>query len=79
MEKHEEKCFASMLPKPGEDPKSAINHGPIIFLNTLSKVFERLLLVRLNIHLALKSGTNSLASGAIIAQRFNLKDSLMAL
>jgi len=36
-----------MIPKPGKDPKSPSNHRPISLLNTLSKVYERLLLTRL--------------------------------
>lgn len=39
-----------MLPKPGKCPTIPINHRPISLLNTLSKVFERLLLTRLNFH-----------------------------
>jgi len=43
-----------MIPKPGKDPKSPINHRPISLLNTLSKVFERLILTRLKIYTAPK-------------------------
>lgn len=39
-----------MIPKPGKDPKIPINHRPISLLNTISKVFETLLLNRIKIY-----------------------------
>jgi len=37
-----------MIPKPNKDPKVPSNHRPIRFLNTMEKLFEKLLLSRLN-------------------------------
>lgn len=39
-----------MLPKPGKDVLNPINHRPISLLNVMAKVFERLLLFRLQLH-----------------------------
>lgn len=44
------KAEVIMLPKPGKDPKLPKNYRPISLLNTLSKVYERLILQRLSIH-----------------------------
>jgi len=43
-----------MIPKPGKNPLLPESYRPISLLNTLSKVYERLLLTRLNIQLAPK-------------------------
>ena len=39
-----------MIPKPGKDVLNPINHRPISLLNTMAKVFERLLLFKLQVH-----------------------------
>ena len=46
------KASVVMIPKPLKDPKSPSNHRPISLLNSLSKIFERLLLTRLNVFTA---------------------------
>jgi hypothetical protein len=46
------KASVVMIPKPCKDPKLPSNHRPISLLNTLSKIFERLLLTRLNVIIA---------------------------
>jgi len=38
------------IPKPGKDLSSPVIHRPISLLNTMSKVLEKLLLVRLKTH-----------------------------
>lgn len=38
-----------MIPKPGNDPKDPTNHRPISFLNTMTMVFESVILDRLKL------------------------------
>jgi hypothetical protein len=40
-----------MLPKPGKDHSSPLNYRPICLLNSLGKVFEKIILKRLNFQL----------------------------
>jgi len=43
-----------MILKPNKDPKVPSNHRPISFLNTMGKLFEKLLLSRLKTHIMTK-------------------------
>ncbi|CAI6356918.1 unnamed protein product [Macrosiphum euphorbiae] len=42
------------IPKPGKDLSNPVNHRPISLLNTMSKVLEKLLLIRLKTHTSSK-------------------------
>jgi len=43
-----------IIPKPRKDPKIPTNHRPISLLNTMGKLFEKLLLSRLKTHIMSK-------------------------
>lgn len=60
-----------MIPKPKKDPLSPVNHLSISLLNTLSKVFERLILSRLKIYSIKKIRPNNMVLGINIAPLSN--------
>lgn len=61
-----------MIQKPGKDSKIPTSYLPISHLNTMSKLYEKLLLNYLYIFIIPKLQGSNMALGPIVAPRFNL-------
>ncbi|CAI6347818.1 unnamed protein product [Macrosiphum euphorbiae] len=66
-----------MIPKPMKNHQMPDNHRPISLLNTMSKIFERIILRKLNIHVKTRCEQHAFRTGhSTITQLITLTDDL---